>query len=148
MKKFVLLLFVLCFVNLTNAQETSTHSKIKTSLIEYNYLTKLYPLEDEATMLSGYRLDDFFQTTVGKYNFNYRVFVEVKTEKVKAVFIIMKKLKKKKDKVEYLCLPFNNSALFSQFNKDVESIGITMGLTFDSLNRFLLSKLLNEKLNK
>ena len=61
------------------------------------------------------------EKTSGDYYFNYQFLVELETENVKAIFIEITKVKSsKKDKLRYLCAPFNNPLLTTKFKKDIK----------------------------
>lgn len=143
----ITLLFFMLFTIIGFSQKMVKSSDVKTTYEEYNYLTERYGLEDNATMLNGYELQNFMDVTMGKFNYNYKLFVETNSEKTKAVFITITKIKKKDDKIRYLCMPINNGELFKQFISETENLGISMSMGLDALNKALLSKLIDEKFN-
>jgi hypothetical protein len=147
--KQILLLCVLLgsILNAQNKDIPIPKSDVKTTYEEYNYLTEVYPRSDNLKMLDGYALEDFFEFQIDKYNFAYKNFIKKETGEVKAVFIILSKLKKKEDKKRYICIPFNNSELFKRFYLDSVSLGLSMGDGFDFTNSALLAILLDHYFN-
>jgi hypothetical protein len=145
--KQISITFLMLFTLVGFAQNAITSSEVKTNYEEYNYLTERYGLADNATMLEGYEFQDFMELTIEQFNYNYKLFVDTKTGKVKAVFIAITKIKKKQDKVRYLCMPFNNGALFKRFEAETATLGVSMSLGLDALNKAMLAKLLDEKFN-
>ena len=146
MKIITLTFFMLITISGFSQNEIKS-SSIKTTYEEYNFLTERYGLEDNVTMLNGYELQDFTEMTLEKFNYNYKLFVELKTKNVKAIFITITKIKKKDDKVKYLCMPINNGALFNKFQVETQGLGISMSMSFEALNKALLSRLIDEKFN-
>lgn len=129
-----------------NAQNNLKRSEVKTSIAEYDFLTKTYPANNLKT-LNGYKLTPFYIDTVEQFYFVYELFIENNTNNVKAVLIKITKEKKGNNKVRYLCMPINNSELFDKFNQDVNKLGISMLSFFECLNRVLLSKFIDNKYN-
>jgi hypothetical protein len=66
---------------------------------------------------------------------------------VKAILIVCSKDKDKKNKIIYLCLPFNNMQLMQKFNSESEKMGITMAALFNQSNNIILSSLLDNASN-
>jgi hypothetical protein len=128
MKKLVLL-FMIAFTPIANAQD----AKPITTEEEYNYLTKGYELQlqNGADFKSGYELLKIDELKVNGYIVTYSLMKESSSKQTKAVSIVLTKEKDKKDKVVYLCLPFNNPDLLQKFYKDTESIGISMKVVFE-----------------
>lgn len=148
MKTFSFACFMLFSIfGFTQNKNEIKSSNVKTTYEEYNFLTERYGYDDKVEMLEGYELQDFFELTLEKFNFNYKLFVEVNNGKTKAILITITKIKKKDDKVRYLCMPINNGTLFKKFNSEAEGLGVSMTLVFEALNKALLSKLIDEKIN-
>ncbi len=120
---------------------------ITTTETEYNYLTNGYErdIENGREIKKGYELKTIFSRGNNDWKFTYESFMEIDTDNVKAILITITKLKK--DKTKYLCLPFNNQALFDKFMKDYEGLGVTMGMMFDLTVFELLQQSLNSNLN-
>jgi len=146
MKKFTLAILLLTSV-ISYAQTDLKKSEIKTTYEEYNFLTERYAYDDNVKMLDGYEFKPFMDKTVDKFNYNYKLFVESKTQKIKAIFITITKRKKKKEKREYLCMPINNEELFIKFNRKAKKIGISMSMGFDELNKMLVSQFIDNQYN-
>jgi uncharacterized GH25 family protein len=136
-----ILLFIATSLNAQNIQIKP--SKVVTSYEEYNFLTERYGVMDNAKMLEGYALNHFFEQTVGKYNYNYKLFVESKTQKVKAVFITVTKIKKGDDKVRYICMPFNNPELFQRYVDELTGLGMSMYMGIERLNYTMFESLMD-----
>jgi len=145
--KLIALTFTVVITMAGFSQNEIKPSTVATTYEEYNFLTEQYGIEENATMLDGYELQNFVDMTLEKFNFNYKLFVELKTGNVKAVFITITKSKKKDDKVRYLCMPINNRILFNKFSLETEVLGISMSMSFEKLNKALFSKLIDEKFN-
>lgn len=116
-------------------------SDTKTTYQEYQFLTTTLENSDDPSVPDGYSFKDFKEITIDDFNFNYRLYVENSSEKVKAISVVITKLKKKNDKKRYLCIPFNNSNLFEKFISDSEKLGISMALKHDAISKLLLSVL-------
>ncbi|MCF6294870.1 MAG: hypothetical protein L3J25_04185 [Flavobacteriaceae bacterium] len=123
MKKITLLL---CFLlSITAFGQTTT------TLEEYNYLTTGYEddIKNGREIKDGYELKEFFNHKIEKYNYTYYYFNELETGKTKAILMVLEK--PKKNKVKYLCLPFNNAELLEKFWNKQTSLGLNMGLYFE-----------------
>lgn len=146
MKKITIAFFML-LTTIGFSQNDLKSSEVKTTYEEYNFLTERYGLEDGYSMMEGYELQDFMESTLEKFNFNYKLLVENSTKNVKAVFITLTKIKKKEDKIRYLCMPINNANLLEKFNSETTGLGVSMSIALDDLNQALISKLIDEKFN-
>ena len=144
MKKFTLAILLLTSV-ISYAQTDLKKSEIKTTYEEYNFLTERYAYDDNVKMLDGYEFKPFMDKTVDKFNYNYKLFVESKTQKIKAIFITI--TKNKKGKRKYLCMPINNGELSIKFNRKAERLGISMSMGFDKLNKMLVSQFIDNQYN-
>ena len=150
MKKKLLFLSVVLLSLFANAQTTDIPietSKVKTTYEEYNFLTKVYPNDDNKRMLDGYEFKPFFEKTIDKYNFNLKFFVEKETQNVKAIFIVATKMKKKEDKKRYLAIPLNNEKLFKVYKDSETSIGLSMYSAYAALISEIFLKLLDNEYN-
>jgi hypothetical protein len=148
MKYFTIILIAFLSLNIQAQNKTFNpkSSELSTTNEEYNFLTHRLPKSDDKDMLSGYKLEDYYQKSLNEFIFEYKLLIN-ESEQVKAILIIGTKLKKKDDKKRYLCLPINNSQLHQKYLNEVESLGISMNLYLIGLNNLMLSKLLDEKLN-
>lgn len=128
MKRLFTLIALLLFAAATiTAQEIKIKaSEVVTTYEEYNFLTERYGVMDDAEMLEGYELKPFFERSVGKFNYNYKLLLDVDKKQVKAVFIKITKIKKGDDKVRYICMPFNNPDLFRNYIDELTSLGLSM----------------------
>jgi|GEM_PF-3169233 len=148
MKKVLVLAMLLC-VGLGFGQEKEATEKITTSIEEYNYLTKGYAddVSKGRDIKNGYELKEFytFDNENINFSFTYHKFIETATNKTKAVLVVAKK--KSKNKVKYLCIPFNNKELLEDSATDAAALGITMTAVYNRLNYINLSSLLNTKFN-
>ncbi|WP_053992913.1 hypothetical protein [Mangrovimonas sp. TPBH4] len=147
MKKIITTLIFTLLSIIVVSQNSLESSDISTTYDEYNYLTNIYGIDDSATMLKGYELEDFLELSEGQFKYNFKLFKKIDSGNVKAVFITITKIKKKEDKVRYLCMPINNDQLFSKFDSEVTNIGISMSLGLELLNKKLISRLIDEKFN-
>lgn len=121
--KTLLLLIASIMCQFSFSQEKAT-----TTEEEYNYLTIGYEqqIKTGGDMKSGYKLVPIGKPVTASGYTVERYFLKTNEDVAKAVFIIAKKEKGEKDKLRYLCLPFNNSDLMKKFYNDVSALGITM----------------------
>lgn len=135
MKKIIL--FLLLLTSLTNFAQTD---KVITNDEEYNYLTNGYKesIKNGTGFKEGYELVKIDVAKSDGFTATYSLLKEKSSNLNKAVSIVLTKDKDKEDKVIYLCLPFNNADLLAKFYKDVEKLGISMGMFFQLtvLNNF------------
>lgn len=125
MKKTVI--SFLFFISLFGySQSVLNESDIKTTDVEYEFLTEKYALGNDSVMLKGYELKPFGGYDYEKFHCESKLLVESKTKKVKALLLIISKEKKNDDKVRYLCLPINNDELFEKFTHDYEKLGLSI----------------------
>lgn len=141
MKQLAFFILTLLLSFSTAAQTEITTSGTRTTYQEYQFLTTTLEHSDNPSLPDGYSFKDFKDVTMDDFNFNYKLYIEDATEKVKAISIVITKLKKKNDKKRYLCIPFNNNDLFEKFIKDSEKLGVSMALKHDAMSKFLLSVL-------
>lgn len=141
--KRLLLLIALIVGNTLFSQENT--NKVMTTEAEYRYLTTTYAKLDNAEMLEGYSLEDFYQNNNGTFYFDFKRFV--KDGKTKAILMKVTKVKRKDDKVRYLCMPINNLSLFKNFYTEYESIGPSMSLALDKINLLLLMQVIDNSYN-
>lgn len=141
--KRLLLLIALIVGNTLFSQENT--NKVMTTEAEYRYLTTTYAKLDNAEMLEGYSLEDFYQNNNGTFYFDFKRFV--KDGKTKAILMKVTKVKRKDDKVRYLCMPINNLSLFKKFYTEYESIGPSMSLALDKINLLLLMQVIDNSYN-
>ncbi len=147
MKNILLFGFILSTL-VAFGQDDLTKSNVKTTESEYNFLLVQYAKDKSTTILEGYELKPFAEKTSGDFYFNYQFLVELETENVKAVFIEITKVKSsKKDKVRYLCAPFNNPLLSTKFNKDVQNLGTSMYFNFIDVNMNILGRFIDDRYN-
>ena len=128
MKKLALLIIMTISCNVF-AQD-----KVITTDEEYNYLTKGYELQlqNGSDFKSGYELKKIDEHKSGGFIVTYSLMNELASKTTKAVSIVLTKEKDSKNKVIYLCLPFNNTELLKKFVKDTESLGISMKMVFEA----------------
>jgi len=154
MKKIVLLALLLTvgfgFGQETKETKKDEKEKITTSIEEYNYLTKGYAddIDKGKDIKDGYELKEFFKFDNEKVNFSftYHKFIEKTSSKTKAILVVAKK--KSKNKVRYLCIPFNNKDLLIDSYSEASGLGVTMSALYNQLNFGAFSKLMNQKFNK
>lgn len=134
------LLFAILFL----AAGTISAQQVVTSEEEYNYLTKGYAisLQTGQDIKKGYEIEKFFERSAESFQFSYYFFKEIESKKTKAILVIVKKEKGKDDKVNYICIPFNNKDLMKRSFQE-RGAGITMSMLFENLNYVLLSKTLD-----
>ncbi len=145
--KIKTLLIILLIALKSYSQANLETSKISTSEIEYNFLTKMYANDDEKNILPGYKLIDLFNETYKKYIYNYKRLVHIETNETRAILITLTRVKKNTDVVYYLCMPINNPDLFQDFNRETED---WLAWDFDiqeEFNRLLITKLIDDKFN-
>lgn len=148
MKKILLIIAVITFTSTAFAQvDFIKKSEVKTTQEEYNFLTEKLANQDNVKMLNGYEFVDLFEKTIEDFVFNYKKFVEIKTGNTKAIYVKITKIKKKEDKVEHICIPFNNPDLLNKFEKKSIGLGINMGYLFNQFNTVLFIMMLDEKFN-
>jgi hypothetical protein len=106
MKK-IILLFVLF---------SSACSYSQTTLDEYNYLTKGYKiaLESGLDLKQGYKMFDIYEHDDALYSFYFSRFVDVSTQKTKAISVVA--ISKLWGNKYFLCIPLNNSELTNRYN--------------------------------
>lgn len=141
MKK-ITLLFTLFICIASYAQE-----EVKTTYEEYKFLSESYAYQDNVKMLEGYELKPLLEETKDIYNFNFKRFVHTESGKTQAIFVTITKIKKKEDKIVYLCMPINNPELFAQYNNRVYGLGATMYDYYNILNRELVMSLFHQTYN-
>lgn len=143
MKK--LLLAILLFPILNFAQE-----KISTTDEEYKYLTEGLKIQQETgtDFKSGYQLEKIKEVNSNGFVINYSYLNHIESKKTKAVSIILKKEKDKKDKVFYLCLPLNNAELLKKFILDTDKLGLSMKTHYDLSMAAILSNSIDQLKNK
>lgn len=143
MKRFLLLLLFIPAFSI--AQE-----KVSTSEEEYKYLTEGYKLQQSngSDLKSGYEIVKIEENQANGYSITYSLFNHKESQQTKALSIVLTKDKDKKDKMIYLCLPFNNTDLFTKFCKETESLGITMKTYFDYSVYNLLQKSIERMTNR
>lgn len=105
MKKIILLL--LFFVSVSYSQTTEQ---------EYNYLTKGLrdAVEKGLDMKQGYELQDFYTHNEASYTFNFRLFVDIKTKKTKAILVVADS--KLWGNRYFVCIPQGNSELSKRYS--------------------------------
>ncbi|WDO13091.1 hypothetical protein MH928_17430 [Flavobacterium sp. WW92] len=143
MKKFLFLLVLLPTINF--AQD-----KISTTDEEYKYLTEGYKIQQEtgSDFKSGYELQKIEENKANGFIITYSLLKHKESNKTKALSIVLTKEKDKKDKIVYLCLPFNNTDLFVKFCKETESLGVSMKMYFDYSIYNVLQKSLDKIANR
>ncbi|WP_123812142.1 hypothetical protein [Mangrovimonas sp. DI 80] len=154
MKKiaFCLMLFTMSFSTFSQEatqepQETANKGVI-TSQEEYNYLTKGYPqaIELGLGIKEGYEFKTIKDFEYNGFKLKYQYLIHTESQEKKALSIIVTKLKS--DRSEYLCLPFNNAELLTEYLKSINGIGLTMRSVVDVFNTSLLSNLIEFKANQ
>ena len=147
MKKILLFGFIISTL-VAFGQDDLTKSNVKTTESEYNFLLMQYAKDKSITILEGYELKPFAEKTSGDFYFNYQFLVELETENVKAIFIEITKVKSsKKDKLRYLCAPFNNPLLTTKFNKDVQNLESSMYFSLIDVNMNILGRFIDDRYN-
>lgn len=143
MKKLLLLLLLIPVFSI--AQD-----KVSTTDEEYKYLTEGYRIQQEtgSDFKLGYELLKIEENKANGYSIKYSLLQETSTKTTKAISIVLTKDKDKKDKVIYLCLPFNNEELFVKYCKATESLGISMKMYFDYSIYNLLQKSMDKMTNR
>lgn len=104
MKKITLLLVM--FTSFSYSQTTE---------IEYNYLTKGYSetISKGLDLKQGYELQELYLYSDSLYDFDFQIFVELKTKKTKGVLVsATSKLWGNK---YYLCIPIDNKQLEQRY---------------------------------
>ncbi len=103
MKKIIL---ALLFVTSLSAQTTE---------LEYNYLTKGYKetIEKGLDLKQGYELQDMYLHSDSLYDFDFKLFVDKKTKKTKAVLVTA--ISKSWGNKYYLCIPISNPVLYQKY---------------------------------
>lgn len=144
MKKILLIAILLPTMLL--AQE----EKAVTTQDEYNYLTTEYKtqLENGSDFLKGYEIKKVDELVLDDFTVKYSLLKDTATNQNKAMSIIISKKKDKKDKIVYLCMPFNNAELFSDFYKKKSGLGISMGMSLDFSIYAILAKALEKVSNR
>ncbi|PHS03492.1 MAG: hypothetical protein COA88_15780 [Kordia sp.] len=152
MKKIVLLALLLT-VGLGFGQGNEApvkEEKITTTIEEYNYLTIGYAddLAKGKDLKNGYELKEFHKFDKEKVNFSftYHKFIETKTNKTKAILVVAKK--KSKNKIKYICIPFNNRKLIKDSATEAAILGASMTYIYNQVNFKVFSDLLNDSFNK
>ena len=143
MKKIFLLLLLVPAINF--AQE-----KITTSEEEYKYLTEGLKIQQETgtDLKAGYELENIKEVTTNGYTVSYSLFNHLESKKTKAISIVLRKEKDKKDKIVYLCLPLNNSELLKKYVTATENLGITMKSYYDLSIAAMFSSSIDKLRNK
>lgn len=139
MKNTLIITLLILYTSFASSQETLSNSDVKTTFQEYIFLTETLENADDPKTPKGYKFEQFKETTIGSFNFNYRLYIEESTSDVKAVSVAITKLKKKQDKKRFLCIPFNNGKLLERFIKDAEGVGPSMAINHDMVSKVLLS---------
>lgn len=125
----------LLFLTISFSQTTTTEE-------EYRYLTEGYGKQIENGLdvyKEGYVLEDLFKSgEMSGYSFDYYSFKTAETKELKAILIVCQKLKK--DKVRYLCIPFNNRELLGKFTGDYQTLGVSMKSMLEMVNIWVLSE--------
>lgn len=147
MKKTILITLFFIVSTTIYSQGLFNKSSVKTSYSEYNFLSEKMQNLDNVEMMPGYKLEPLYENTTGDFNYVYQLFIHEETQEVRAISIKLTKIKKKKDKVVYACLPFNNVELLNKFSNKTASLGISMVLGFEAINKLMISYLLDEKFN-
>ena len=142
------LLFIFFFITLCcNAQQKES---ITTTDEEYNYLSNGYGLsiENGLEIKKGYSLK--LLTDTEREGFKYEYFGFVNSQGItKALLIKMTKDKESKDKIIFLCIPFNRPDLMKDFNKQKEKrLGSGMYINYDHVRDILLTQYISLKENK
>jgi hypothetical protein len=128
-------------------QYNSSNTKIKTTEKEYLFLTET-DVSENNEILDGYELKPFVEETIEeKYNYNYKLLVDSKTQSVKAVSIKITKLKKDDNRVKYLCMPLNNRELGLKFEESSIKSGVNMSYFLDASIFSLVSKIVDNRYN-
>lgn len=108
----IILVATLLVTGFINAQVSTTEE-------EYNYLTKgLNELQEKGLgdlEKKGYDFKPFFTDEIENFTIEYSEFVEIASNKVKAISI--KVSKKDKNNVSFYCMPINNKKLEAKFFK-------------------------------
>jgi hypothetical protein len=139
---------ILLFISFIGFCQTSLkESDVKTTIKEYDFLTKKYGSEDNFKMLDGYEFKSFFGMESENYSYNYKLFIESNTQKVKAILILVSKVKKGDNKIKYLCMPINNDVLFEKFINKAWNLGMTSMSGFFYTGSILLTKFINNQYN-
>jgi hypothetical protein len=140
--------FILFFISLINySQSVLKQSDIKTTEVEYKFLTEKYAFENDSIILEGYELHPL--GVFDSYNFRceYKSLVELKNKKEKAILITILKKKGNIDKVKNLCLPINNEALFKKFIDNTDKIPLTMNMVFNTTAVLMVSSHIQKEYN-
>ena len=126
MKKIFLLLLLVPMFNFAQDRE-----KAVTTDEEYLYLTQGYriTLATGLDVKNGYSLTHLPEVTSENHIIRYSLLKDVKTSKTKAVLITLTKDKSRRDKVVYLCLPFNNKKLLEKFYLAANSPSVGASMT-------------------
>lgn len=87
----------------------------QTTETEYNYITKGYQetISKGLDLKKGYSLQDLYFHNDEAYSFDFKLFVEDKTKKTKAIFVCA--YSKVWQKKYYLCIPIANELLKKQY---------------------------------
>ena len=101
MKKVSTVILLLVAVILYS-QNDLKKSDLQTTNEEYNFLTETYKIKNNVEMLEGHELKPLGVLGNEEFNYDYQLFIEAKTKKVKAVCIII--TKKKKSNKKFLCI--------------------------------------------
>lgn len=127
----------------------SNKKDVKTNEMEYEFLTTKYDSSKNFDILDGYELKPFFDIVVEEnYNYNYNLFVETDTKNVKAIIIEITKIKKGKNKIRRLFVPFNNKNLYIEFKKhEIKKLGVNMWFYFGVSKFALYSRIIDNLYN-
>ena len=144
MKKLLFLLIMVPTLFFAQTKEPTT-----TTDDEYNYLSNGYGLtvENGLEIKKGYSLKLLSETEKEGFNYKYFGFVNEK-EITKALLIQMTKDKSAKDKIIYLCIPFNRPDLLKDYKKQKEKrLGSSMYVIYDEIDEILLTQYIDKKEN-
>jgi hypothetical protein len=114
MKKVLTVILLLVTV-ISYSQNNLKKSDIQTTNEEYKFLTKTYKIENNVEILEGYELKPLGVLGNEEFNYDYQLFIEAKTKKAKAVYIIITKKKKSDDKVIKQPSTFVEPIIYSTF---------------------------------
>ena len=142
------LLFIFSFITICcNAQQKEPTT---TTDEEYNYLSNGYGLtvENGLEIKKGYSLKPLCDIEKEGYKYEYIGFVN-SDGITKALLVKMTKDKDSKDKIVFLCIPFNRPDLMKDYHKQKEKrLGSGMYVTFENVSDKLLVKYIDSKENK
>lgn len=132
---------------------TNNIDTVRTTPEEYNYLTQAYNISNKSNVLFGYELVPLTSVVLKEnYRCDFQLFVEAKSQNVKALLQINKKLKKDEDKILIDCLPFNNHELYVDYFNSIRNLGLNLAyyhnLSITIISSRVLMKIYYDQINE